>query len=148
MDICRMGKEHIQQVAEIEKMFFSPWSATELTAELNRPNGLSLVGIYSMENTVCGWCCAHFVQDESELLKIAVHSSCQQKGLATALIHHLWNLLEDQSVASQFLEVRAMNQPAIQLYTKLGFRQTGVRKNYYSDPVDDALIFCKNFITH
>lgn len=79
------------------------------------------------------------------MMNIAVHPDCRKQGIATGLIAGLIGALQLQGSHSLTLEVRASNIPAILLYEKLGFSQVGLRKNYYRNPKEDALILRKEF---
>jgi len=92
---------------------------------------------------ILGFLIAHHLAPEWELENIVVSSEARSKGIGTHLIEEL--LLSAQQTNSQavFLEVRESNAAAISLYRKLGFQQTGRRKSYYNNPVEDAVLYCK-----
>lgn len=81
--------------------------------------------------------------DEAEILNLAIAVSHRRQGLASALVAHAFRAMSAQSIRQVFLEVRASNAPAIALYESLGFTRTGIRKNYYSAPSDDALLMAR-----
>jgi ribosomal-protein-alanine N-acetyltransferase len=79
-------------------------------------------------------------------LRITVLGTRRKNGVASALLAHLIRQLVASGVATLFLEVRAHNHPALQFYRKHGFIEIGLRRKYYDDPQDDALIFSKNLL--
>ena len=79
------------------------------------------------------------------MMNIAVHPDFRRQGIAEALVGELVSRLRDNDVHCLLLEVRASNEPAKQLYGKLGFIQVGLRKNYYRSPKEDALILRKEW---
>ena len=78
-------------------------------------------------------------------MNVAVHPDRRRQGIAENLITHLIQELKNRGSHALMLEVRASNAPAIALYEKLGFRQVGLRKNYYRNPKEDALILRKEW---
>jgi ribosomal-protein-alanine acetyltransferase len=83
---------------------------------------------------------AHCVDSEWELQYIVVAKSFRRRGLATLLLNELVEHARARNVSAIFLEVRESNQSARALYRKLGFQETGVRKSYYSNPSEDAIL--------
>ena len=81
----------------------------------------------------------------SDMMNIAVHPDYRRRGLAGQLVEQLCAELKAGGNTCLTLEVRASNLPAISLYEKLGFTQVGLRKNYYRNPREDALILRKEW---
>jgi [ribosomal protein S18]-alanine N-acetyltransferase len=142
-----MTETDISSVGSLEDMFVSPWSADSLAAELKRLHGIQLIAFGNEKPEICGWCCAAYGADEAELLKIAVHVSCQHKGIGSALLHQLLQELSISSVQKLFLEVREENLQARNFYFRHGFSQVGFRPHYYTDPPDNALVLARDFVT-
>ena len=92
---------------------------------------------------VVGYIGSQTVLDESDMMNVAVHPDYRRRGIAEALVLALADELATHSSRSLALEVRESNAPAIALYEKLGFVQIGLRKNYYRNPKEDALILRK-----
>lgn len=128
-------------VAAIEAAEAAPWSSAQLASERERQGGWQYVA--RREEQVVGYCCGYTVADEAEILKLAVVVSCRRQGVAAQLMTHALAGLAAQGVNRVFLELRASNQPAQKLYEKFGFGQTGVRKGYYRNPPEDALLMAK-----
>ena len=139
-----MNTDHVSQVAELEKLCFSdPWSENSVSSELNNPLSLWLVAVDG--ERVAGYVGSQSVMGESDMMNIAVHPDYRRRGLAEMLVAELVTALKNAGNTCLTLEVRASNAPAIALYEKTGFSQVGLRKNYYRNPREDALILRKEF---
>ena len=144
MKIIPMNESHVAQVAALEKLCFSdPWSEASITSELENP--LSLWLIAEEDGAVCGYVGSQTVLDETDMMNIAVHPDCRRKGIAAALITELVSRLKARGSRVLRLEVRESNFSAIALYEALGFTQLGLRKNYYRNPKENALILGKEW---
>ena len=139
-----MTADHVSQVAELEKICFSdPWSEKSVASELTNPLSLWLVAVE--DDRVAGYVGSQSVMGESDMMNVAVHPDFRRKGVAEKLVLELVAALAKKDNHCLTLEVRASNAPAISLYEKLGFAQIGLRKNYYRNPKEDALILRKEF---
>ena len=142
MIIEKMNAAHVPQIAQLEKLCFSdPWSEKSIESELSCRLSLWFVALEG--ETVVGYVGSQTVIDESDMMNIAVHPDYRRRGIAEKLIHALVSALGEKGSHGLSLEVRASNAPAIALYEKLGFTQVGLRKNYYRNPREDALILRK-----
>ena len=140
-----MTENHVAQVAELEKICFgsAAWSENSVASELN--NELSQWIVAEEEGKVLGYVGSQTVMDESDMMNIAVHPDCRKQGIATVLISGLIDTLKLRGSRCLTLEVRVSNLPAIALYQKMGFLQVGLRKNYYRNPKEDAIILRKEW---
>ena len=144
MKIIPMNESHVAQVAALEKQCFSdPWSENSVASELEIP--LSLWLIAEEDGAVCGYVGSQTVLGETDMMNIAVHPDCRRKGIAAALITELVSRLKARGSRVLRLEVRESNFSAIALYEALGFTQLGLRKNYYRNPKENALILGKEW---
>ncbi|MDD5859669.1 MAG: ribosomal protein S18-alanine N-acetyltransferase [Eubacteriales bacterium] len=90
---------------------------------------------------ICGFCGVILMPPESDVLDITVDLASRNRGIGTELLDEIIKKAWDEKkVDTVYLEVRTGNAPARHVYEKLGFRQTGMRKNYYTDPVEDAIL--------
>ena len=139
-----MTADHVSQVAELEKICFSdPWSEKSMASELTNPLSLWLVAVE--DDRVAGYVGSQSVMGESDMMNVAVHPDFRRQGVAEKLVLELVAALAKRDNHCLTLEVRASNAPAISLYEKLGFAQVGLRKNYYRNPKEDALILRKEW---
>lgn len=144
MMIIPMTKDHVAQIASLEKQCFGdPWSEGSIASELDNPLSLWLVA--EQDGAVCGYVGSQTVLDETDMMNIAVRPDCRRHGIAAALIDELIVRLKERGSHILRLEVRVSNAPAIALYDSLGFTQLGLRKNYYRNPKENALILGKEW---
>ncbi len=134
-----MELRHVEAVAAMEKLCFSdPWSENSVRSELENPLSLWLVA--ESDGAVIGYVGSQSVLGESDMMNLAVSPSARRCGVGRALVVELVSRLCEQGNYQLTLEVRASNDGAQQLYQQLGFLEVGRRKNYYSNPKEDALI--------
>ena len=144
MNVTMMEPQHIPQVAALEKLCFSdPWSEKSVAGELQ--NALSLWLVALEGETVVGYVGSQTVLGETDMMNLAVHPDFRRKGIAEALVTALVEALKERGSRCLTLEVRESNVPARNLYEKLGFRQIGLRKQYYRNPRENALILRKEW---
>ena len=137
-----MTEKHLEGVYIIETECFShPWSKQSLEEELNNETSLFLVA--KEENEVIGYIGMSIVIDEGYIFNVAVRESYRKKGVATALINELVTYGKKNNFSFITLEVRESNLPAISLYSKFGFIKAGERKDYYSNPKENAILLTK-----
>ena len=144
MMITNMTSDHVAQIADLEKLCFSdPWSENSIASELD--NKLSLWFVAVEDGKVVGYVGSQTVLGWTDMMNIAVHPDYRRRGIAESLVEKLVDALKANQAENLTLEVRASNTPAISLYEKLGFLQVGLRKNYYHNPKEDALILRKEW---
>ena len=144
MNIVPMNEGHVPQIALLEKECFpDPWSEQSIASELTNPLSLWLVA--QEGDTLMGYVGSQTCLDETDMMNIAVSPAFRRQGVAKALIDALVAALQERGSRQLTLEVRASNAPARQLYGRLGFSQVGLRKNYYRNPKEDALILRKEW---
>ena len=144
MIITKMLQCHVPQIAELEKICFNdPWSENSIASELDNRLSCWLVAI--ADDKVVGYVGSQTVLGETDMMNIAIHPDYRKQGIATELISALIEALNERGSHSLMLEVRASNEPAKSLYLKMGFDVVGVRKNYYRNPREDALILRKEW---
>ena len=136
-----MNESHVSAVAELEKQNFSePWPDIAVRSELTNKLALWLVALDG--ETVVGYVGSQTVLQEADMMNIAVADSYRRRGIARMLVEELIRQLDAYQLT---LEVRASNAGAIALYEELGFETAGVRKGFYQNPHEDALVMIKTF---
>lgn len=139
-----MTAELIPSIAEIERLCFSqPWSENALHEELFNETACFIAAVTDVGETV-GYAGLHCVLDEGYIDNIAVRPEYRRQGVAGELLEAFLRFGRAK-LAFLTLEVRASNEPAIALYRKYGFREVGRRKNYYTAPVEDAILMTLEF---
>lgn len=137
MTIVSMEERHLAALAEIEKACFrAPWSADMLHEELGK--GLFLVA--EQDGKAVGYVGCQTVLDEGYITNVAVSPDCRRQGIGRTLIEELKKRAAQSGLSFITLEARASNAPAIALYEGAGFRQVGVRRNFYTAPTEDAVL--------
>ena len=144
IEIVKMEACHVSQVAQLERLCFSdPWSEKSVASELENKWALWLVALE--DDAVVGYIGSQTAVDETDVMNVAVHPDYRRRGVAESLIECLIRELKNRGSHALMLEVRDSNAPAISLYEKLGFRQVGLRKNYYHNPKEHARILRKEW---
>lgn len=130
------------QVAAIEKANFSvPWSLESFRESMKLEHTIYLVA--EENENIMGYCGMYRVFNEGEIVNVAVAEAYRRKKVASQLLEQLFVESSELKVDNFFLEVRESNQPAIQLYKKLGFTEAGIRKNFYEKPRENAIFMWK-----
>ena len=133
-------REDLPDIIAIEEASFSvPWSHQSLAAELDNPIARYYV-LEKEDGSVAGYADVWLIADEGQLANIAIHPSARGLGYGEILLRTAMEALFREGCTSFFLEVRQSNAPAQGLYRKLGYEALAVRKDYYSQPVEDACI--------
>jgi ribosomal-protein-alanine N-acetyltransferase len=125
-----------QVIATERRAFPAPWSLAMFVLELSKPSGICLAATDGKR--VVGYLICSRYDTVWHVMNVAVDPELQGHGIGTALLEHL--LAATQPDDRFTLEVRQSNQAAIRLYERLGFRSAGLRRRYYQDNGEDALI--------
>ncbi len=143
-EIAVLGKEHIHEAAEIERLCFSePWSEEALLYMCTSPITHAVAVIEKESGRLAAYGGCEFVLDEANIVNVATHPDFRRRGCAAALLDKMEEFLSAHGVKDVFLEVRVSNLAARTLYESKGFRAVGVRKNYYRFPPEDAAVMHK-----
>jgi ribosomal-protein-alanine N-acetyltransferase len=135
--------EHIDDIMVVEKLSFSiPWSREAFFEEVTG-NKFALYLSAVLDGKVIGYAGMWGVLDEGHITNIAVHPEFRGKGVGSLLLQGLIDTAGAKDILSMTLEVRSGNVAAQGLYTKFGFEVKGIRKGYYADNGEDALIMWK-----
>lgn len=146
MVIENMTAVHISQIARLEKeCFSSPWSEKSLSEELENPDSHFICAVECDE--LMGYIGVQEICGEAYITNIAVFSEHRGRGVGRALLKNACDGAEKRKCEFITLEVRRSNEAAISLYVSEGFEQAGIRKNFYSDPTEDGIIYTKYFLT-
>jgi ribosomal-protein-alanine N-acetyltransferase len=144
-----MTREHLDEVLAIEQESYdSPWEQNAFETELGaNPVSWSRVALTAdPEARVAGYCIAWNVLDHLQIQNLAVHPAHRRRGLGRRLLVEAIEEGRARGATEALLEVRRSNDAAQRLYRTLGFVETGIRRAYYSRPVEDALLFRKELL--
>ena len=132
---------HVPQIAEIEKNSIpQPWSEAAFAAALEDEKAVTLAAFCG--DVLCGFITGVYLLDTADIYSVAVSADYRKKGVGKRLLEEFFSALPDE-VQAVNLEVRESNSPAIKLYEKTGFQSVGLRKNFYQDPRENAVLMTK-----
>jgi len=139
-----MKATHLNAIAAIEEVSFStPWSDETLAGELADSNVVGFVAITDMPPAVIGYTFMRRSFEEGHIENIAVLPLYRGLGVASALMDALFEWATAHGLESIILEVRQGNRAAMALYHKFGFKIESYRRNYYTNPTEDAILMRK-----
>jgi ribosomal-protein-alanine N-acetyltransferase len=144
--IDRLQDEHdLDGVLDVEaESFTNPWTRDMYAWELQNRSVCHIYVVRTADLPVAGFCAFWLVFDEIHINNVAIRPRLRGRGIGTALMHHV--LAEGRRLGARraTLEVRASNEGACRLYQRLGFHVAATRRNYYTNPVEDALILWRD----
>lgn len=140
MMICLATEEHLDRIESIENSSFSdPWSKSNLLSAI-RSDNISVFIAVNDENIVIAFSCLLIIDYEAEILNIAVSENYRRCGVGRLLVSYMLNVCRVNNISHVFLEVRQSNHKARGLYNSCGFEEIGIRKRYYVNPQEDAVL--------
>lgn len=143
IEIVKAGREHIDDIVIIENLSFKiPWSRQSITEEIIQ-NDAAIYFCAAIGGKAMGYAGMWQVCDEGHITNIAVHPEFRSTGVGSALMEILLATAKERCITALTLEVRRSNQNAHALYRKYGFEEGGMRKAYYADNNEDAIIMWK-----
>jgi ribosomal-protein-alanine N-acetyltransferase len=143
IEIRRLQLRDLTAIEEIERSAYpTPWSRSMFAGELSKPSSICL-GAFEDE-ALLGYLITSRYVDAWHVMNVAVAPGRQRKGIASALLSRLFEQTADDDRRGYTLEVRVSNAAAIALYERLGFESRGVRRGYYTDNREDALIMWRD----
>ena len=138
-EIKKISENDIEVIALLEtEIFPDPWSAKSVRETHENKNTL-ILGAYQ-EDRLIGYVIFYWVLDEGEIVRIAVAPTCRRQGAAEQLMASLLDFCMGKGIEKILLDVRVSNEAAIAFYRKFGFAEDGIRKNFYDNPKEHALL--------
>ena len=138
--IERMTIDDIDNVVNVENnCFTTPWSKDSFVRELVE-NEIALYLVAKIENIAVGYIGVWRIQNEGHITNVAVHSDYRGRGIGNMLVSELLSLCKKEGIEAFTLEVRKSNLVAQNLYKKFQFAECGIRRGYYQDTKEDAVI--------
>jgi len=140
----RLELADLDAIERIERASYpTPWSRSMFVSELAKPSSLSIAAVMPDEHLVGYLVLSRYV-DAWHVMNVAVDSGHRRLGIASAMLHRLFEVTRNDAERGYTLEVRVSNLAAIGLYESFGFTSRGVRRGYYTDNREDALIMWKD----
>lgn len=145
IDIIPMAEVHLDGVVELEEATFSiPWSRADFEREI-KENSMAIYYVAAEEGKILGYAGMWHVVTEGHITNVGVLEEMRGRGIGSMLMEKMMETARKKKMTGMTLEVRMGNAPAQALYHKFGFRAEGVRKNYYADTKEDAIIMWRYF---
>jgi [ribosomal protein S18]-alanine N-acetyltransferase len=147
IELRRLLLDDLSEIEEIERRSYpTPWSRSMFAGELAKPSSICL-GAFEADaedGALVGYLIVSRYVDAWHVMNVAVDPDHRGRGVATMLLERLFDLTAEDVRRGYTLEVRVTNRKAIELYERLGFGSRGVRRGYYTDNREDALIMWKD----
>jgi ribosomal-protein-alanine N-acetyltransferase len=151
IELRALALSDLRAIEEIERRSYpTPWSRSMFAGELAKPSSICL-GAFDLDGDsgkLVGYLIVSRYVDAWHVMNVAVDPAHRGRGLATMLLERLFELTADDVRRGYTLEVRVSNSTAIGLYERLGFQARGIRRGYYTDNREDALIMWKDPVGH
>ncbi len=145
IQIRRLELRDLGQIEEIEQRSYpTPWSRSMFAGEIAKPSSVCLGAFDSENGALAGYLIVSRYVDAWHVMNIAVAPDYRRHGIARRLLNELFEVTVDDGQRGYTLEVRVSNADAIRLYEQMGFRGRGVRRGYYTDNREDALIMWRD----
>ena len=145
IELRRLEMRDLDRIEEIERESYpTPWSRSMFAGELAKPSSICLGAFDTESEALVGYLIISRYVDAWHVMNIAVAPSERRHGIAQHLLERLFELTANDSRRGYTLEVRVSNANAIRLYERLGFQARGLRRGYYTDNREDALIMWKD----
>jgi [ribosomal protein S18]-alanine N-acetyltransferase len=145
VDVRRLALHDLDSIETIETAVYpTPWSRSMFAGELAKPSSLSLGGFDPDTGRLVAYLIVSRYVDAWHVMNLAVHPGWRRVGVASRLLDELFEVTAGDSRRGYTLEVRVSNVSAIALYECFGFEASGVRRGYYTDNREDALIMWKD----
>jgi ribosomal-protein-alanine N-acetyltransferase len=145
IELRRLEMRDLDRIEEIERESYpTPWSRSMFAGELAKPSSVCLGAFDTERDVLVGYLIISRYVDAWHVMNVAVAPSQRRRGIAQNLLERLFELTANDSRRGYTLEVRVSNANAIRLYERLGFQARGLRRGYYTDNREDALIMWKD----
>ena len=143
MDLRRARPDDATAIAEMEEQIFGdPFNQKDIFSYICSDTGMCFTA--TDESGVIGYIVGRKIPPEGEIYRIAVREDKRQRSIGYRLLSYALKTESGDGVETVFLEVRSKNEPARGLYKAYGFKEISIRKNYYQNPADDAIIMVKD----
>jgi [ribosomal protein S18]-alanine N-acetyltransferase len=145
IQIRKLAQRDLEAIERIERISYpTPWSRSMFASELAKPSSISLGAFDRASGDLIGYLVISRYVDAWHVMNVAVVPERRRQGIARALFDRLFEVTGGDGRRGYTLEVRISNDAAIKLYERLGFQSRGVRRGYYTDNREDALIMWRD----
>ena len=145
IEFRKLKLRDLNAIEEIERTSYpTPWSRSMFAGELAKPSSICLGAVEAEKDELVGYLIISRYVDAWHVMNIAVAPEYRRRGIARSLMERLFEVTARDARRGYTLEVRVSNDAAIRLYEELGFKTRGIRRGYYTDNREDALIMWKD----
>lgn len=138
------GKD-VENVATLEgKIFSDAWTNQGILETLNQSQAFIMVA--ELDDELVGYCIIYYVMDEGEIARIAVDEKARRQGVGRGLFDCVCKCCKEKQIARLLLDVRESNAGARAFYERYGFAEDGIRKNFYENPKENAILMSKMLV--
>ena len=143
-EVIKLDKRDVHDLIELEAVCFAyNWTHEQFLLGLEK-SAFRVLGI-RREGRLAAYMAFSLIEDEMEILNIAVHPDFRRQGLGKMLMNASFQICREHDIKKSFLDVKESNAPALALYRKYGYNTVGIRKKYYPDTREDALLLRYDF---
>jgi len=145
LNVRSMKCSDVESVARLEQQIFTDaWSEKSIIDTMNQSQAFILVS--EEDNVINGYCIVYFVLDEAEIARIAVDSAMRKQGVGQELLRATCRVGMQKGIARILLDVRESNDSARRFYRAFGFEEDGIRKNFYQNPNEHAVLMSMSIV--
>ena len=145
IEFRKLKLRDLNVIEQIERTSYpTPWSRSMFAGELAKPSSICLGAVDVEKEEIVGYLIISRYVDAWHVMNIAVAPEYRRRGIARSLMERLFEVTARDARRGYTLEVRVSNEAAIRLYEELGFKTRGIRRGYYTDNREDALIMWKD----
>jgi ribosomal-protein-alanine N-acetyltransferase len=145
IELRRLELDDLASIERIEQRSYpTPWSRSMFAGELAKPSSICLGAFDSQDGGLVGYLIISRYVDAWHVMNVAVAPDYRRRGIARTMLERLFELTAGDGRRGYTLEVRVSNEDAIRLYERAGFRARGIRRGYYTDNREDAMIMWKD----
>ncbi len=135
----------LEAIASLEcETFSDAWTLKSIQDTFRQSQAFIVTA--ELDGKVAGYCIVYFVLDEGEIARVAVDHSCRRQGVGHSILEQVEKICGEKNIVRLMLDVRESNESARKFYQSLGFKEDGLRKNFYSLPEENAILMSKNLI--
>lgn len=135
----KLTEDDIEQVAKLEQENFADaWSVSSIRETFLQAQ--ALIAVAEVEGKIVGYCILYHVLDEGEIARIAVSNSFRRQGIGQGILDFVFQYCREEQVRRLLLDVRESNRNARKFYEQYGFMEDGIRKAFYDNPKEDAVL--------
>lgn len=138
----KITEADIEDIAKLEKQIFSDaWTNKSIFETSQQPQ--AFITVAEEEGKLAGYCILYYVMDEGEIARIAVDETWRRKGVGRSLLDYTGKCCVEKGIKRLLLDVRESNEGARRFYQNYGFGEDGIRKNFYAEPKENAILMSK-----